>query len=59
MFFKLQLITERIDNLEIEQRSLKNLAQKVALGLIDAKQLALGHVNQIGTLLAWINRRQT
>ena len=50
--------TERANNLEIEERSIKNLAQKLQLKLIDPQTLAINHGPQLGTLLNWINRRQ-
>ena len=49
---------ERANNLEIEERSIKNLAQKLQLKLIDAQTLSLNHGQQLGALLGWINRRQ-
>ena len=49
---------ESSNNLEIEERSIKNLAQKLQLKLIEPICLAVNHGQQLGALLKWINRRQ-
>ena len=39
-------------------RSIKNLAQKLQLKLIDPQTLSVNHGQQLGSLLNWINMRQ-
>jgi hypothetical protein len=52
------LFIDRSNNLEIEERAVKNLHQKVTLKLLEGQALAQNHAPQIGQLLDWVNRRQ-
>jgi hypothetical protein len=52
-------VADSSNNLEIEERSIKNIAQKVQLSLLTPTELAVNHGQQIGYLLTWVNKRYT
>ncbi|CDW71951.1 UNKNOWN [Stylonychia lemnae] len=57
---KIIVLFEKIDksnNLEIEERSLKNLAQKIQNKLLDVSYICENHANLIQNLLRWIQSR--
>ena len=45
------------NNLEIEERNLKNLAQKISLKLVDVGYLVSNHSSQLSRLFEWLARR--
>ena len=45
------------NNLEIEERNVKNLAQKINLKLIDVGYLISNHSQQVAGLLQWMSNR--
>ena len=51
------LLLDSSANLEIEERSVKNIAQKVQLNLVTPRDLAANHAHQLGYILKWLNDR--
>jgi len=54
VYLCLLTVPENSQNIEIEERSLKNIAQKVQLKLVAATDLAANHSVQVEFLLNWL-----
>lgn len=50
-------VIERSNNIEIEERSLKNLAQKFQHKLVDGAYVSTNCAQQVSALQGWLTKR--